>query len=60
MLAPMAGFYATPGLGKDEVRIGYVLHVDSMKKAMKCLVEALKVYPGRTELADARTASKSG
>ena len=60
MLAPMAGFYATPGLGKDEVRIGYVLNVDSMKKAMKCLVEALKVYPGRTELADARTASKSG
>jgi aspartate aminotransferase len=48
MLAPMAGFYATPGLGKDEVRIGYVLNVEALGKAMTCLIEALKVYPGRT------------
>ncbi len=48
MLAPMAGFYSTPGLGKNEVRIGYVLNVDALKKAMKCLAEALAIYPGRT------------
>jgi aspartate aminotransferase len=48
MLAPLSGFYSTPGLGKDEIRIGYVLKVESLKKAMKCLEEALKVYPGRT------------
>jgi aspartate aminotransferase len=49
MLAPMAGFYATPGLGKDEVRIGYVLEVDALKQAMECLAESLKVYPGRVK-----------
>ncbi|NIP44616.1 MAG: pyridoxal phosphate-dependent aminotransferase [candidate division Zixibacteria bacterium] len=47
MLAPLSGFYSTPGLGKNEIRIGYVLKVDSLKKAMKCIEEALKVYPGR-------------
>lgn len=49
MLAPLSGFYSTPGLGKDEIRIGYVLNVAALKKAMKCLEEALKVYPGRTK-----------
>ena len=48
MLAPASGFYATPGLGKQEVRIAYVLKKDDLKKAMKALEEALKVYPGRT------------
>lgn len=48
MLAPATGFYATPGAGKQEVRISYVLNVENLKKAMKCLEEALKVYPGRT------------
>ncbi|MCK9422301.1 MAG: pyridoxal phosphate-dependent aminotransferase [Bacteroidales bacterium] len=48
MLAPATGFYATPGQGKNEVRISYVLKVDDLKKAMKCLEEGLKVYPGRT------------
>jgi len=48
MLAPMGGFYSTPGLGKNEVRIGYVLNVEALKKAMKCLEEALKTYPGKT------------
>ena len=47
MLAPATGFYSTPGRGKDEVRISYVLNVDHLKKAMKCLEEGLKVYPGR-------------
>jgi aspartate aminotransferase len=47
MLAPATGFYSHPGLGVDEVRIAYVLNLDSLKHAMKCLEEALKVYPGR-------------
>lgn len=48
MLAPATGFYSTPGRGKDEVRISYVLNVNDLKNAMKCLEEGLKVYPGRT------------
>jgi aspartate aminotransferase len=47
MFAPATGFYATPGRGKQEVRISYVLQVDDLKKAMICLEHALKVYPGR-------------
>lgn len=47
MLAPATGFYSMKGKGKDEVRISYCLNVNDMKAAMKCLEEALKVYPGR-------------
>jgi aspartate aminotransferase len=48
MLAPATGFYSSPSKGKDEVRISYVLKVEDLKKAMICLEEALKVYPGKT------------
>ena len=48
MMAPASGFYATEGLGTNEVRIAYVLEKESLKKAVKCIEEALKVYPGRT------------
>ena len=48
MLAPATGFYSTKGKGKDEVRISYVLKVEDLKAAMKCLEEALKIYPGKT------------
>jgi Aspartate/tyrosine/aromatic aminotransferase len=48
MLAPATGFYATPGLGKNEVRIAYVLKIEDLKSAMECLDIALKQYPGRT------------
>ncbi|NOX87925.1 MAG: pyridoxal phosphate-dependent aminotransferase [Calditrichaeota bacterium] len=48
MLAPANGFYSTPGLGRDEVRIAYVLNVEAIKKAMNILAEGLKKYPGRT------------
>lgn len=44
MLAPASGFYATPGLGKNEVRLAYVLNRDDLKKAMECLKQALKEY----------------
>ncbi len=47
MFAPATGFYSTPGKGKNEVRISYVLNVDDLGKAMKCTAEAIKVYPGR-------------
>ena len=48
MLAPATGFYHTPGLGKDEVRIAYVLKIDDLEKAMEILAKALQNYPGRT------------
>ena len=47
MLAPATGFYSTPGLGKNEVRIAYVLNKTDINKAMDCLDAALKVYPVR-------------
>ncbi len=49
MLAPATGFYSTPGLGKNEVRLAYVLEKGALTQAMDCLEAALKVYPGRTE-----------
>ena len=48
MMAPASGFYSTPGLGKQEVRIAYVLKKADLALAMETLAEALKVYPGRT------------
>jgi aspartate aminotransferase len=47
MLAPATGFYSTPGLGKKEVRLAYVLNADAINKAMDCLEKALEVYPGK-------------
>jgi len=47
MVAPASGFYSTPGSGKNEVRIAYVLKIEDLKNAMLILAEALKVYPGR-------------
>lgn len=47
MLAPATGFYGTPGLGKKEVRLAYVLKLEDINKAMDCLEVALKEYPGR-------------
>ncbi|HXR83516.1 MAG TPA: pyridoxal phosphate-dependent aminotransferase [Hanamia sp.] len=47
MLAPATGFYGTEGLGKNEVRLAYVLNADAINNAMDCLEKALEVYPGR-------------
>lgn len=47
MLAPATGFYGTAGLGSQEVRLAYVLNIESIHAAMDCLEAALKVYPGR-------------
>ncbi len=47
-MAPASGFYTTPGMGRDEVRVAYVLEKEELAKAMKVLDAALKAYPGRT------------
>lgn len=47
MLAPASGFYETNGLGKNEVRLAYVINNDDINAAMDCLEEALKIYPGK-------------
>jgi aspartate aminotransferase len=44
MLAPATGFYGTPGLGKDEVRLAYVLNLEALNAAMDCLEQALLQY----------------
>jgi len=46
MVAPAGGFYATPGLGKNQIRIAYVLDQDNLKRAVNILGEALKSYIG--------------
>ena len=49
MLAPATGFYGTKGLGKNEVRLAYVLNLDAINAAMDCLEKALEQYPGKTK-----------
>ena len=44
MMAPASGFYATPGLGANEVRFAYVLNADDINNAMDCLEKALEEY----------------
>lgn len=48
MMAPAAGFYTTPGAGRDEVRIAYVLKKEDLQRALFVLQKALEAYPGRT------------
>ncbi|MEE0997758.1 MAG: pyridoxal phosphate-dependent aminotransferase [Paludibacteraceae bacterium] len=48
MMAPASGFYTTNELGKDEVRVAYVLEKEDLAKALFVLKKALEVYPGRT------------
>ena len=47
-MAPASGFYTSEGVGRNEVRVAYVLNKEDLAKALKVLAEALKVYPGRT------------
>lgn len=49
MMAPASGFYTIPGMGKDEVRIAYVLEKEELKDALIVLQKALEVYPGKTK-----------
>ncbi len=45
-MAPAAGFYSQPGLGRDEVRVAYVLKQEDLERAMVVLRKALEAYPG--------------
>ena len=49
MMAPASGFYTTPGAGRNEVRIAYVLKKKDLSRALVVLHKALEAYPGRTE-----------
>lgn len=49
MMAPASGFYSTPGSGKNEVRLAYVLKKEDLANALETLEKALEVYPGRTK-----------
>ncbi len=59
MMAPGEGFYATEGLGRDEVRIAYVLKRDDLMASIECLRVALTRYPGVKANASRRAASAS-
>ena len=48
-MAPASGFYTTPGAGRNEVRIAYVLKKEDLTRALFVLQKALEAYPGRTE-----------
>ena len=50
LLSPGSGFYATPGLGENEIRIAYVLNTEDLDKAMDCLEVALTEYPGSKKI----------
>ncbi len=47
-MAPASGFYTTPGMGRNEVRMAYVINKEELAEALVVLAEALKAYPGRT------------
>ena len=49
MMAPAAGFYTTPGAGRNQVRIAYVLKKSDLERALVMLRKALEAYPGRVE-----------
>jgi aspartate aminotransferase len=53
MMAPANGFYLTPGLGVDEVRIAYVLEEEKLIRAMRCLKAGLEAYPATIRVAAA-------
>lgn len=47
MMAPAAGFYTTPGAGRDQVRIAYVLKKEDLRQALVVLRKALEAYNSR-------------
>jgi aspartate aminotransferase len=49
MMAPASGFYTTPGSGRNEVRIAYVLKREDLNRALFILRKALEEYPGRVD-----------
>jgi aspartate aminotransferase len=57
MMAPAAGFYASPGLGLREVRLAYVLETPKLKLAIEVLEKALDAYPGKISVEEATNAA---
>ena len=49
MMAPAAGFYTTPGAGRNEVRVAYVLKKEDLARALFVLRKALEAYPGHVD-----------
>ena len=49
MMAPASGFYTTPGAGRNQVRIAYVLNKEDLVSALVVLRKALEAYPGRVD-----------
>lgn len=49
MMAPASGFYTTPGAGRDQVRIAYVLKKEDLVRSLVVLRKALEAYPGRVD-----------
>ena len=47
MMAPAAGFYSTPGMGRNQARLAYVLKTDDLARALKVLAKALEEYNAR-------------
>lgn len=47
-MAPASGFYTTPGIGRNEVRLAYVISKEDLAQALVVLRKALEAYPGRT------------
>ena len=54
MFAPAAGFYATEGLGKSEIRIAYVLKEEDMRRACSLIKKGVAAYNKKRELLNAR------
>ena len=48
MMAPASGFYSDPSLGKNQVRLAYILKKEDLQRALLVLQKALEAYPGRT------------
>ena len=47
MMSPASGFYSTPGMGRDQVRIAYVLKKEDLQRALVVLEKALEAYNNR-------------
>ena len=50
MVAPAQGFYSSPKIGKQQIRIAYVLNLSELKDAINIIQEGLKIYPGRKKI----------
>ena len=48
MIAPASGFYSANSMGRNEVRMAYVMNLEDLSVAMDLLRRALEIYPGRT------------